>query len=66
MHLYPIPTAFGTEDFDVYLAQAVPGSHVTLSGGHDRYEWVEATEAAARCGPLAASIGRVAALVEHA
>ncbi|HUQ39365.1 MAG TPA: NUDIX domain-containing protein [Acidimicrobiales bacterium] len=64
LHLYPIPTAFGTDDSDVYLAQAVPGADVTLSSAHDRYEWVEAAEAASRCAPLADSIGRVAALVE--
>lgn len=65
LHLYPIPTAFGTGAWEVYLAQAVPGAEVTLAPDFDRFEWVDAGEAARRCGYLADSIGRVAALVEH-
>jgi 8-oxo-dGTP pyrophosphatase MutT (NUDIX family) len=68
MSLPPIPTAFGTADWEVYLAQAPASWDVRLSDEHDRFAWLPADEAVARCLPelVGHSIRRVADLVESA
>ena len=66
MSLPPLPTAFGTDEWEVYLAQAPATWEVVVSEEHDRFEWLPAAEAIARCLPavVGESIRRVADLVE--
>ena len=66
MSLPPIPTAFGCDGWDVFLAQAPPSWVVELSDEHDRFEWLPVEEAAARCRPelVAGPVRRVADFVE--
>jgi len=56
------------ETWQVYMAEAPRDAEVRLSPEHDRYAWLAADAAAARCRPplVAAQIRRVAALVEGA
>jgi 8-oxo-dGTP pyrophosphatase MutT (NUDIX family) len=48
-----IPTACGTAEWPVYLAEAPADSSVILDAEHDRFEWVAARQASARCLPEA-------------
>lgn len=66
MSLPPIPTAFGRDGWDVFLAQAPPTWAVRLSDQHDGFAWLSGDEAAARClrVAVAGQIRRVAAFVE--
>lgn len=54
------------ESWQVYMAEAPAEVEVRLSPEHDRYAWLPAREAAARCRPplVAAQIMRVATRVE--
>jgi ADP-ribose pyrophosphatase YjhB (NUDIX family) len=44
-------TAHGTADWLVYRAEASLVSTVVLGAEHDRYAWLSAEEASARCAP---------------
>ena len=44
-------TECGTADWPVYLAEAPRGASVNLDAEHDRFEWVAAGQASARCLP---------------
>lgn len=59
---------YGSEDWRVYMAEAPAGAIVTLSPEHDRYLWLPAEEAAARCLPplVADQIRHVARRLEAA
>lgn len=48
------PTACGTDDWPVYLAEAPTGAVVVLDAEHDRYEWLPPAAAIERCLPPAA------------
>lgn len=54
------------DPWQLYMAEAPPGTDIRLSAEHDRYEWLPAGEAAARCLPplVAGQIRRVARIVE--
>lgn len=60
------PVSDPDEAWQVYMAEAPRDVQVRLSPEHDRYAWLPAAAAAARCRPalVAAQITRVAALVE--
>src|SRR5687768_10625687 len=51
LHLAPIPTAFGSEEWEVFMAHAPADAAVVLSAEHDRFAWVASDEAQARCLP---------------
>lgn len=44
-------TSFGSESWYVYVAKAASGALVELDAEHDRFEWLPAEIAAARCLP---------------
>ena len=64
------PTACGTADWAVYVAEAAPGAPVSLAHDpeHDRYAWLAPGPAAARCRPaqVAAALGRAVAFLQRA
>jgi 8-oxo-dGTP pyrophosphatase MutT (NUDIX family) len=61
-----VPTDCGSAEWPVYLAEAPCNASVVLDVEHDRYEWVTADVAPARCLPdqvgrsLAAAVRRLA------
>jgi 8-oxo-dGTP pyrophosphatase MutT (NUDIX family) len=63
------PTACGTDDWAVCVAEAPPGVAVSLAHDpeHDRYEWLPAGAAIARCRPeqVSAALGRAVALLRR-
>ncbi len=44
-------TSFGSESWYVYVAEAPSGALVELDAEHDRFEWLPAEVAAAKCLP---------------
>lgn len=64
------PTACGTADWHVYVAEAPPCAAVSLEHDpeHDRYEWLPAAAAVARCRPVrvAEALERVTGLIRMA
>src|SRR5207244_4189438 len=46
-----VPTTCGTAEWPVYLAEASDDASVILDAEHDRFEWVAAGQASARCLP---------------
>ena len=64
------PTACGTADWAVYVAEAPSGAAVSLAHDpeHDRYEWLPPDAAVARCrpAPVASALARATALVQRA
>jgi hypothetical protein len=46
-----VSTECGTTEWAVYLAEAPRNATVILDPEHDRFEWVAAGEASARCQP---------------
>ncbi|MFQ5944489.1 MAG: NUDIX domain-containing protein [Anaerolineales bacterium] len=47
----PQATAYGSNDWPVFLLEADSDTAITLSPEHDRYKWVDLTEAIALCSP---------------
>jgi 8-oxo-dGTP pyrophosphatase MutT (NUDIX family) len=64
------PTACGSADWALFLAEAPPGAAVSLEHDreHDRYAWLPADEAVARCRPalVAEALGRAVELLRGA
>jgi 8-oxo-dGTP pyrophosphatase MutT (NUDIX family) len=56
------PTACGTPDWLLHLAEAPPDAMVRSDAEHDRFEWVPAASASERCSPDLARIPLIAAL----
>ena len=50
------PTACGTPEWYVFVAEAPAGVQVTLDAEHDRYVWLACPEAVIRCRPDLASV----------
>ncbi len=51
LRLEPVLTAFGSEDWAVFRSAMKGAAKVILSAEHDRYAWLQAREAIARCKP---------------
>ncbi|HZD56944.1 MAG TPA: NUDIX domain-containing protein [Anaerolineales bacterium] len=47
-------TELGSLEWVIYMAECPPSAQVDLSEEHDRYEWLPAAEAVARCRPRVA------------
>jgi 8-oxo-dGTP pyrophosphatase MutT (NUDIX family) len=58
------PTDCGTPDWHVYVAEALPGTAVSLAHDpeHDRFAWLPPDAAAARCRPEVVAEGLVRAV----
>jgi 8-oxo-dGTP pyrophosphatase MutT (NUDIX family) len=58
-----MPLDLGSEDWVVYVAEAPADALIRLDAEHDRFEWVPADRAVARCRPdvVASGLAAVAA-----
>lgn len=56
------PTACGTAEWSVYVAEAPADAQVTLDAEHDRYVWLPCQDALPRCRPDRAAVPLQAAV----
>ncbi|MDQ6673224.1 MAG: NUDIX domain-containing protein [Chloroflexota bacterium] len=58
------PSRCGTDDWWVYLAEALPEAAVVINAEHDRFEWLPAELAHAGCTPELARTPLLAAIAK--